>query len=63
MDAWVGVLSTVAPSIGVGLIFFFVIRSVIRADRREREYLRELDNEDVQATSAVDDPGIKREER
>ncbi|SNS62734.1 hypothetical protein SAMN06309944_1067 [Micrococcales bacterium KH10] len=46
MDGVVGVVSTVAPSIGVGLIFFFAIRAVIRADRREREYLRELDEED-----------------
>lgn len=46
MDALIGVVSTVAPSIGVGLIFYFVIRSVIRADRREREYLRRLDEEE-----------------
>ncbi|GAA2517168.1 hypothetical protein [Rarobacter incanus] len=43
MGTAMAIFSTVAPSIGVGAIFFFVIRAVMRADRREREYLRELD--------------------
>ncbi|MBB5831743.1 hypothetical protein [Brachybacterium aquaticum] len=36
------------PSIGVGLIFWFAIRSLLRADRREREADREVEN-DVRA--------------
>ncbi len=38
-------LTTLAPSVGVGLIFFVVVRSVLRADRNERRHLRELDEE------------------
>ncbi len=49
MSGLVAVLTTVGPSVGVGLIFFFVIRAVLRADRREREYLRELDEIEVEA--------------
>lgn len=29
-------LVALAPSVGVGLIFFFVMRSILRADARER---------------------------
>ena len=30
------VLISIIPSLGVGLIFWYVMRAVIRADRRER---------------------------
>ncbi|WP_246956701.1 hypothetical protein [Brachybacterium sp. Marseille-Q7125] len=33
------------PSIGVGLIFWFAIRALLRADRREREAEREAEQE------------------
>ena len=33
------------PSIGVGLLFWFVMRAVMRADRREREVEREAERE------------------
>ena len=33
------------PSLGVGLLFWFVLRSVLRADRREREVEREAERE------------------
>jgi flagellar biosynthesis/type III secretory pathway M-ring protein FliF/YscJ len=40
-DYWVAVVWTLLPTIVVSLIFFFVLRSVIRADRNERrEYAR-----------------------
>lgn len=45
------------PSIGVGLIFYFVMRSVIRADRNERKELAELDRlADLQEPDATPDP-------
>ena len=33
------------PSIGVGLLFWFIMRAVMRADRREREIQREAERE------------------
>lgn len=33
------------PSIGVGLLFWFVMRSIMRADRREREAEREAERQ------------------
>jgi hypothetical protein len=40
-DYWVAVLWTLLPTIVVSGIFFFVLRSIIRADRTERrEYAR-----------------------
>jgi hypothetical protein len=40
-DYWVAVVWTLLPTVVVSLIFFVVLRSVIRADRNERrEYAR-----------------------
>lgn len=40
-DYWVAVLWTLLPTVVVSALFFFVLRSVIRADRNERrEYAR-----------------------
>lgn len=39
------VLTTVAPSVGLGVIFYFAMRWVLRADRNERRHLSELDRE------------------
>ena len=36
------------PSIGVGWLFFIVMRGIIRADRREREAIAQMDREEVQ---------------
>lgn len=33
------------PSIGVGLLFWFVIRSILRADRAEREADKQAEKE------------------
>ena len=43
MDAfWSNALWSLTPTVLVGLIFWFVLRSILRADRREREaYARE----------------------
>ena len=40
-DYWLAVVWTLLPTVIVSLLFFFVLRSVIRADRNERrEYAR-----------------------
>jgi len=41
------ILMSVVPSIGLALIFWYVMRAVIRADRREREELARIDAEEA----------------
>jgi hypothetical protein len=43
MDYWVAALWTLLPTVVVSLIFFFVMRSVIRADRNERRVYAKLE--------------------
>lgn len=38
----------ILPSLGVGGLFFFVMRGIIRADRREREAIAQMDREEAQ---------------
>ncbi len=41
-------LMGILPSLGVGGLFFFVMRGIIRADRREREAMAIIDREEAQ---------------
>lgn len=43
METWKAVIIGILPSIGVGLVFWYALRAVIRADRNERAALAELD--------------------
>lgn len=43
----------IIPSLGVGGLFFFVMRGIIRADRREREALAQLDREEAQRAARL----------
>jgi len=40
----VQILAGLLPSVGVGFLFFIVIRSLVQADRRERSALTKLDD-------------------
>ena len=44
------------PSIGVGLLFWFVIRSLLRADRRERGAGRQAEQELLERKQPRKDP-------
>ena len=44
------------PSIGVGLLFWFVIRALLRADRREREAERRAEQELLERKQPRKDP-------
>jgi len=53
-----GVLISIIPSIGVGLLFWYVMRAVIRADRRERAQLAKIEaEEDALAAAASSGDG------
>jgi hypothetical protein len=41
------VLAALVPSVGVGLLFWLAIRSIVQADRRERMALARLDAEEA----------------
>jgi hypothetical protein len=40
------VLGALVPSVGVGLLFWFAMRHIVRADRNERAALARLDAEE-----------------
>ena len=48
-------LGALIPSLGVGLLFWFVVRSMISADRRERAALVALERAEDQRAEALRD--------
>ncbi len=36
MPSFTDILAALAPPVGVGLVFWFAMRAIVRADRRER---------------------------
>ncbi|SEJ39145.1 hypothetical protein [Demequina mangrovi] len=53
MPVWQQVLVGIVPSIGVGALFWFVMRAVIRADRNERAALAQEDAAAAQEDNAA----------
>lgn len=51
MDTTLAVLAGLAPSVGVGLLFWFAMRKIVRADRHEREALERMDREGMVAAA------------
>ncbi len=43
---WGGIVFAVAPTICVGLIFWFVMRAILRADRTERKEYAKIEAEE-----------------
>ena len=46
MSTFWEVVAAVVPSVGVGLLFWFALRAIIQADRRERAAIARLDAEE-----------------
>ncbi len=44
-------LAALVPSVGVGLLFWFVVRAMIAADRRERAAMAAMDREERERES------------
>ncbi len=42
-DFWTNALYSVAPTILVGLVFWFIMRAIIRADRTERKAYADIE--------------------
>ena len=47
------VLVALAPPVGVGLLFFLVIRALIHADRRERAALKRMTESEKHASNGA----------
>jgi hypothetical protein len=45
MDTFLAALAALVPSAGVGLIFWFAMRKIVRADRHERDAMARMDAE------------------
>jgi hypothetical protein len=43
---WGGIIFALAPTICLGLIFWFVMRSILRADRTERKEFARIEAEE-----------------
>lgn len=46
MDYWAAIVWSLAPTIIVSALFFFILRSVIRADRTERRVYAKIEAEE-----------------
>lgn len=49
------ILMGIVPSLALGGLFFFIIRGIIRADRREREAIAQLDREEAERARRLTD--------
>jgi flagellar biosynthesis/type III secretory pathway M-ring protein FliF/YscJ len=45
-DFWFNALYSVAPTILIGLVFWFILRAIIRADRNERDARAKIEVEE-----------------
>lgn len=45
-DFWGNAIFSVTPTIVIGLIFWFIMRSILRADRTERDTLKKFEAEE-----------------
>ena len=58
-DFWGGIIWSLAPTIVIGLLFWFIMRSVIRSDRNERATYAKIEAEERArfAASSPVEPG------
>jgi len=45
-EFWANALGSLAPTVLIGLIFWFVMRAIIRADRTERKVYAQIEAEE-----------------
>jgi len=54
MDTFLAIMSGLAPSFGVGLLFWLAMRKILHADRNERMALERMDAEEAAAAAAAE---------
>jgi len=52
-DFWANAIFSVTPTIVLGLIFWFAMRAIIRADRAEREVYTKIEAEERERLAAA----------
>ena len=59
-DLWGGIVWSVAPTIVIGLLFWFIMRSLIRSDRNERKAYAKIESEERArfAANSPIEPGV-----
>jgi preprotein translocase subunit YajC len=45
-DFWLNAIFSLVPTILIGLIFWFIMRNILRADRTERDTLKKYEAEE-----------------
>lgn len=53
---WKAIAAGLMPSIGIGLVFWYAMRGVIRADRNERAALAAVDAKQAVERANTDEP-------
>jgi flagellar biosynthesis/type III secretory pathway M-ring protein FliF/YscJ len=62
-NLWFNVIYSVTPTILIGLVFWFIMRNIIRADRNERNSYSKIEREErLKRGLPVDDLLDQREE-
>jgi len=51
---WLNAAYSVTPTILIGLVFWFVMRAILRADRGERETYAEIEREEREKRASGD---------
>jgi hypothetical protein len=46
MDTWGAVIFSIAPTVLIGLVFWFIMRAIIRSDRGERAAYAKIEAEE-----------------
>ena len=46
MDAFLDILGSLVPPIFIGLLFWFIMRSILRADSKERDVYAKIEAEE-----------------
>jgi hypothetical protein len=57
MNAFWSVFAAVVPSIGVGLLFWLAMRSLVNADRTERAAIARMDAQERESRAETIPPG------
>ncbi len=55
---WGGVTWALAPTVLVGLVFWFIMRSIVRADRTERKVYARMEAEERAKRGLPHKPGV-----
>ena len=59
-DFWLNALYSLAPTVLIGLVFWFILRAIIRADRNERKVYSRMEAEErARRAAAREDAAAK----